>query len=296
MEKQTTKPSDLPVLQKWFQAVITNVSGVSGGVASPEARSWIDIAPDELEAVVLPSQKRSSVQRLEVYANAYFARLCECLKAIFPLFAQTVGDELFDQFALGYLQQYPSRSYTLNRLGDRFVEFLNETRPAESGDEPGWADFIICLARLEWGIDQVFDGPGYEGQAVIGPLALKQLSPEDFWTSQLQLVPCLQTFAFSFPVNAYVTEAKKGTVEVAIPQPQPTWLALSRRDFVVRRIPLSHFQYVLLACLGEGMTVGEAIDEALHETGEPEDLPQVLAATFKKLATEELILAISSGA
>ena len=125
MEKRTTTPHDLPVLQKWFQAVITNATGVTGGVASPEARSWIDISPGELEAVVLPSQKRTSTQRLEVYANAYFARLRECLKAIFPLFAQAVGDELFDQFALGYLQQYPSRSYTLNRLGDRCGDFLN---------------------------------------------------------------------------------------------------------------------------------------------------------------------------
>ncbi|PQO33561.1 DNA-binding domain-containing protein [Blastopirellula marina] len=293
MEKQPPTPRDLPTIQKWFQAVITSADGIAGGVASSAARSWIDIPADELEAVVLPSQKRTSIQRLEVYANAYFARLTECLQAIFPIFARTVGEELFGQFAFGYLQQYPSQSYTLNRLGDRFVDFLNETRPPENGEAPGWADFIICLARLEWGIDQVFDGPGYEGEAVIGPKELKCLSPAEFWTSRPKLVPCLQTFAFSFPVNAYVT-ASKTEEELAIPQPEPTWLALTRRDYVVRRIPLSHFQYALLRQLASGVMVGEAINVALDETGDPENLPEVLAATFQKLAAEQLILAIST--
>ncbi len=293
MEDPLPNPRNLPTIQKWFQAVITSVEGVSGGVASSEARSCIDIEPHDLEGVILPSQKRNSVQRLEVYANAYFARLTECLQAIFPIFAQTVGEELFAQFALGYLQQYPSRSYTLNRLGDRFVDFLNETRPPEASDSPGWIDFIICLARLELGIDQVFDGPGYEGEPVVGPEELKRLSPEDFWTAQAELVPCLKLFEFPFPVNAFVTAAKKNT-DVAIPQPQPTWLALSRRNFIVRRIPLSRFEYALLAQLASGLAVGEAIEAALTEMEEPENLPEVLAATFQKLAAEQLILAIKT--
>ena len=284
---------DLPTIQQWFQAVITSADGVSRGVDSSAAKGCIDISPAEIEGVILPSQKRSSLQRLEVYANAYFARLTECLQAIYPIFAQTVGEELFAQFALGYLQQYPSRSYTLNRLGDHFVEFLNETRPAETSDAPDWIDFIICLARLEWGIDQVFDGAGYEGKPVIAPDQLQQLSPEAFWNAQAELVPCLQLFAFPFPINDYVTATKRSG-DAQVPSPQPTWLALSRRDFIVRRIPLTSFEHALLAQMARGLPIGESIEAALTETEETENLPEVLAATFQKLAAEQLILAIKT--
>lgn len=290
---RSRQPFDLPVIQQWMQAVITHADGVAPGISDDEARSWIDVGPEEVESVVTPSRKRTSVQRLEVYANAYFARLIECLKSIFPIFAQTVGDELFDQFAISYLRKYPSRSYTLNRLGDQFVEFLGETRPEDQSAEPGWVDFLICLARLEQGIDLVFDGPGYEGKSVIGPEELAEWSPEAFWLASAKLVPCLQLLEFSFPVSDFLTAAKRDPA-AAIPAAKPTWLALSRRDFVVRRIPLTEFQYSLLNRLAAGEPIGQSVEAALEQTGEPDDLAQLLAVTFRKFASEQLFFSITA--
>lgn len=293
MNDQSRQPLDLPVIQQWMQAVITHADGVARGISDDEARSWVDVGPEEVESVITPSRKRTSVQRLEVYANAYFARLTECLKSIFPIFAQTVGDKLFDQFAVSYLKQYPSRSYTLNRLGDRFVEFLSETRPQDQSEEPGWVDFLICLARLEQGIDQVFDGPGYEDKSVVGPEELAQWSPEAFWLASAEMVPCLQLLEFSFPVSDFLTAAKRDPT-ASIPAAKRSWLALSRRDFVVRRIPLTEFQYSLLNRLAVGEPIGQSIEAALEQSGEPDDLSQLLAVTFRKFASEQLFFSISA--
>jgi hypothetical protein len=56
------------------------------------------------------------MDRLAIYGTAYYARLLECLLEEFPVLVHALGEELFDAFAVGYLQKYPSRSYTLNDL------------------------------------------------------------------------------------------------------------------------------------------------------------------------------------
>jgi hypothetical protein len=85
----------------------------------------------------------------------------------FPVLKHALGAEVFDAFAVGYLERYPSRSYTLFQLGANFPRFLAETRP-EAGKGEGealpvnWPDFLIDLATLELTFNEVFDGLGVE--------------------------------------------------------------------------------------------------------------------------------------
>ncbi|MBI1248935.1 hypothetical protein GC197_13975 [bacterium] len=294
MASSKSHRADLPVLQKWMQAVITHVGGVANGIDSSAARQHIDVEVANVESVVTRSEKRTSVERLEVYANAYHARLVECLKSIFPIFAQTVGDELFYEFAVSYLQQYPSTSYTLNRLGDHFPDFLEKTSPNYGTDTLAFEEFLVGLAVVERSIDEVFDGPGFERQAAVSPQTLEGMSPEVFWESRLKTVPCLRLHSFPFPINDFITQAKQSP-DAEIPEFQPSWLALSRREYVVRRIPLTRFEYHVLARLEGGLRVGDAVENAMVEVGEPEDLPGVVAAAFRKFAAEQLFLSIQPG-
>lgn len=288
-----SKPSlpNLPVLQKWMQSVITHVDGVVDGIHSPEARQHIAIDASQIESVVSRSDRRTSVQRLEVYAHAYHARLVECLKSIYPLFAKTVGDELFDQFAIAYLQQYPSRSYTLNRLGDRFPDFLEETSPTRVTSELGFEDFLVGLAVAERSFDAIFDGPGIEHTEAISPSDLQGISPESFADATFRMVPCLRLHAFPFPISDFITAIKQDP-QAAIPAAASSWLALSRRDYVVRRVPLSRWEYHLLMRLAEGLSVALAIEGAVIEVGPSEDIPELLAAAFQKFTSERFFLAI----
>ncbi|MHC2069525.1 HvfC/BufC family peptide modification chaperone [Bremerella sp. T1] len=291
MDNAKSIPADLPILQKWMQSVITNVGGVEQGIQSDEARRLINIDAAEVESVVTRSEKRTSLERLEVYANAYYARLIECLKSIYPLFARSVGDELFDQFALAYLQQHPSTSYTLNRLGDQFPEFLEVTSPTYRTDEWSLEDFLVGLAVTERSIDQIFDGPGYEGQEVVSSKQLEGIEPEAFAEATFTMVPCLRIHSFPFPVNDFITAVKQDA-NAPIPAFQPSYLALTRREFVVRRVPLNRFEYFVLSGLAAGGTVNQAIHGALIEVGEPENLSQSLAAAFQKFAAEQFFFTI----
>lgn len=276
-------PRELRRIQQWMHSVITHPAGVIGGMQSESARAQIDVSPEDAEQVINPSKALTSLQRLEVYANAYYARLLECLRSEYPALLQAIGREAFDAFAFGYLQRYPSRSYTLAQLGANFPRYLRETRPplAEgSSDQESaadWTDFVIELATLERHYSEVFDGPGVEGQILLQTDDLSAIAPDRWHESKLIPVVCLRLVSFRFPVHEYASAVRHGdkaTPPLPLPnqegtntEPARTYLAITRRDYIVRRCPLSHAQYELLSAFLEGASLGDAIAHAA-DTGE----------------------------
>jgi hypothetical protein len=253
------EPRELERIQRWMQAVIAHPDGVAAGLDSPAARAEIDAPARDLESVIRPSKKLSSVERLGVYAGAYYARLLECLREEYPALVHALGEETFDGFAFGYLQSHPPRSYTLADLSAHFPQFLAETRP-EDEDLTDWADFLIDLAALERTYAEVFDGPGVEGQPTLQADDLQAIPPERWPEARLLPVPCLRLLTLRAPVHEYVSAVRRGE-SPAPPGPSPTHLVVTRRDFVVRRAAVSPVEFDLLARLAAGEPVGAAIEQ-----------------------------------
>jgi putative DNA-binding protein len=226
-----THAEQLDRLQRWMLTAITDP---------------VNRAPDALDELILPSRQQSAAERLAVYNRAYFARLLDVLRELLPCTRFAVGDELFDQFAVGYLQAHPPNRYTLSRLSDDLVDYLDATRPAD------WGRFVVELARLEQAIDRIFDAPGPEGSP---PLVI----PYDACDSlRLSFVPGFELHAFDHPVSTFYTEWKAGR-QPPWPQAAQQCLALFRRDYVVRRFELTMPQYELLLSISGGKTLAEAL-------------------------------------
>ena len=178
--------------------------------------------------------------------------------------AAALGEELFNAFAVGYLQSHPSTSYTLELLGANFPEYLAATRPAREAatdKNADWPEFMIDLARLERTVNEVFDGPGVEGQSLFLPERLAAISPEQWTKAGLVCVPCLRVLALQFPVNDYFTAVRRGQA-TRVPQPAPEFIAVTRRSYRVLRYNLDRVQYELLRALIAGDSVGIAIERA----------------------------------
>jgi len=91
------KPESLERIQRWMQAVIAHPDGVLRGADSLEARQHLEITADQIEQVIAPSRQLTGEERLAIYGRAYFARLLECLRSVFPCVAKTIGEEAFDE-------------------------------------------------------------------------------------------------------------------------------------------------------------------------------------------------------
>ncbi|MEX2186361.1 MAG: DNA-binding domain-containing protein [Pirellulales bacterium] len=315
----------LDQVQRWMQAVITHPAGVAAGIDSDSARAEIPLDSAHVEQVIGRSRALGSLERLAVYANAYYARLMECLREVFPVVCRTMGEDNFDRFALGYLQKYPSQSYTLNELGARFAQFLEETRPAEdeaaatasdasTGLTADWPRFVVELARLEWTIGDVYDGPGVEKVVTMQAEDIAALSPERWMSARLRMAPCVRLLDFQFPVNDFFArmrellreradaedadtedgDAQAAGEELPIPSPEPTYLALSRRNYVVRRYPLSKTQFDLLGQLAAGNTVAESLTAATAECQLSDDeLAAALHAWFAEWTADQFFLGVA---
>lgn len=282
-------PIELARIQRWMQSVITHPDGIEAAIASEQARSEIDVDPQDVESVITRSRALTSIERLQVYGNAYYARLLECLREEFPALVHAVGEETFSGFAFGYLQQYPSTSYTLANLGREFPRYLSETRPATAkpDGEPDWADFLIDLARLERTYAEVFDGPGGEDGQLLQPGDLAGISPERWTQARLVPVESLRLLELSFPVHEYATAVRKQDEQPAVPQPSPTYLVVGRRNYIVRRQAVTLPEFTVLQAIAAGRRVEEAIEalaNALPDDANLEFLASDLQRWFRNWA------------
>ncbi len=261
MSDESARGFELERLQRWMQAVITHPGGVRMGVASVEARRGIAVEPEAIETIVAPSATLTGAERLAVYCRSYHARLLQCFKEMFPALLRALGENLFDRFALDYLQRHPPHSYTLDHLADAFAQHLAETRPdadAPTGERESWPDFIVELASLEWTFLKIYDGPGVEGRALPSADLFRALAPERLLELRPAPAPCLHLFAFRYPVHAYMLAARRGETP-ELPAPVETFVAATRINYSVTLYELSAPQYLFLHALDGQRSFGQAL-------------------------------------
>lgn len=249
------KALPLGALQRWFQATVCHPGGVSAGVRSETAVAAIAaIAVDE---IACGSTRQTAEERLAVYAHAYWARLLECLREEFPVLRATVGNEAFDGLAVGYLIAHPSTSYTLGRLSEHFPEYLRST--IADGVEDAFSALVVDLARLEHSVNDVFDAPGGETLGFLTVEQLARVAAADRSSLHLALLPTVRVLSFHTNVNDVFTATRAGLETLPTPVFSPTFVALTRRDYVVRRLSLTAIQFELLTAIVAGQSLNEAL-------------------------------------
>lgn len=233
------KPEQLHDLQQWMQqALVTR-----GEPASTEA----------IEQYIAASPTLTPAQRLAIYQRGYYARLLQCLEGQFKALHQTLGAELFRDFGIEYLREFPSVSPTLGKLGSSFVTFLQNNRPDKDAPET-WVDFMIDLARFEWELYQLFDAAGAEETGY---------ATTDAPDEQLVLQPALRLLQLSFPVGAYYHALIKNE-DPELPGPEDSRVVLVRTGYRIAILNLTPAQF----CFLQHLQAGEQVNDALAKTAE----------------------------
>ncbi len=245
MHDQTISLADM---QHLMQIALTGVD--------PRGESRNDTA---VHAHLAPSAQLSAAQCLAIYQRGYYARLLQCLQGQFKALNHALGPPLFADFARQYLHDTPSRSATLAELGRGFAPWLQSNRPdAEEAEKESWIDFMVDLADFEWTLYTLFDAPGAEAKGYA--------SAEQLTHPQLALQPCLRLCHYRYPVSSYYQQvaALEATehapaVDIELPAPQESWLALVRKDYKIGIFRLQPAQHHFLQQMAEGAKVEDAI-------------------------------------
>jgi len=253
-----TATPTLQQLQLWMQGVLINPLGDTK--QEPHTHLPPQLQQGAVEAVVRSSKRLSAREHLELYQRSYLWRLRECMAQQFPALKHALGDELFRGFADQYLQLYPPTSYTLATLGQRFPDFLQETRPDKNtAQKESWPDFMIQLAQFEFAIALLFD--------THEPL---QEDHED-----MSLAPLTLLFQHSFPVLAYY-RAAIADKKPELPLPFQTYGLIVRKDYQLALLDLQPAQYQLLSGMKKGLSFSAAKQGIINGGVDQEELSAVL--------------------
>lgn len=90
-------------------------------------------------------------RRLNIYHNAYRARMHEVLNSAFEHTSTYLGDQAFDAICTRYIEAHPSYSSNLRDYGGDFPHFLSQALPADPE--------VAELATMEWRLHSAFDAP-----------------------------------------------------------------------------------------------------------------------------------------
>ncbi|MSR88370.1 MAG: DUF2063 domain-containing protein [Candidatus Margulisbacteria bacterium] len=73
---------------------------------------------------IKPSKTLTPAERLDIYADDYWARILDALIEDFPILQAYLGEDVLYKLAEEYLQSYRSQHFSLFYLGNRFPYFL----------------------------------------------------------------------------------------------------------------------------------------------------------------------------
>jgi hypothetical protein len=249
---------DLPLerLQRWMQAVVVQPGSAEEAVRAPEARA--EVPTERLPEVILPSRTLTPTERVGIYQGMYLIRMGEALGTDFVALKHFLGDSRFDELVEGYVQAFPSRSYSLNPLGDHLPEYI---KTAKGIPRP---DFCYDLARLELALAHVFDAR--ETPA----LSAEEISavPHDAWeAARLVPIAALELLSFRYPVSEYLQSVKNDDHDHPKARQKDTFVVVHRRNHGVYRQDLTRAAHDLLADILAGTPVGRAVEKAVLNGG-----------------------------
>jgi hypothetical protein len=254
-------------LQQWMQAVVVHPGRVEDAVATAPA---VELVPD-VARVILPSASLSPVERVGIYHGMYLLRMEEALQSDYPGLQHFLGPERFRRLVADYVQAYPSRSYTLNRLGDHLPAFL---RTCRSVPRPA---FCADLATLELAMTEAFDAeetPSLTAEDV-API------PADAWAGAvLRPVASLRLVALRYPVAGWLDATHEGEHDHPAIRRADTFMVVYRRAYQVYRQDVPREAFELLGMLVAGLTLGDAVASLLKKRRRVD--PDVLFRFFRE--------------
>lgn len=202
---------------------------------------------------------------MQVYNNAYFARLRDTLHDEFPTLAAVTTDDGFTAIAADYLQKHPSSEPSVNRLGRHLSQHLKNTT-IENFDFGVSLIALSDIASLDDTRSATFIHSAREH--VLPLSALGELSPDQWEQVRFEWNPTLSVLQTTFdiaPLWAAINSVENET-EPTPPSQQATSIRVWRHQNLVHHEVMNDQEASLLACMQGGTSFAAAAQQTAESS------------------------------
>jgi Putative DNA-binding domain len=237
-----------------------------------------------IEAELIRSEDEDFPARLAVYTEGYRSRLLEALETTYPGVKAALGNAEFERTMRQFIEDVPSRHYSIRYYGETLSEFIRATR-TESG-----AEALQDLARWEWVLADVFDAPD---DAPIGSERLAAIGPESWPLVTFALRASLRSVAISSNAVQWWRWAREGGVKPSALEcaPATSW-RLWRQGIRTMFRSMNAAESAALAVASAGGTFGEICEVIAREVGDCE-APLRAASILNGWFADEIIASLA---
>jgi hypothetical protein len=228
---------------------------VTGPGASQQAARVRGLDDERVARAFPGATGLDSFGALDVYAQAFFARLLEVLEDQHPGLLTLMGGEDFAAMARAYLAAFPPRSHDIGRAGALLPDML-----AVTGDpaRPELAE----LARLERLIVDVFDAPD---TLLLTMQRLGAVDPAELPSMRLAPIAAFGMLSSELALDELWAALQRG--DVIEPRRRATHLVVWRPALTVSVLPCAADEAALLRSVSAGCTLAELGDELARHGG-----------------------------
>lgn len=243
-------PSKIPLdtLQRWMQEVIEYNGNDAEAWHSEQAQK--EIPYEEAYRNILPSKTLSPVERIAVYRRMFVLRMVDAMEIDYPAVKHFFGEEKFHEVVMEYVGKYPSHSYTLNHLGRKFPQFINESSLEQK-------EFLFDLSRLELALTENMDAPE---SPILKRDNLESMRLEEWERASLLPIAALELMEFDYPVAEYLRAVMDEESTPSFIEKEKNWIVVYRKNYTTWFKQLMHEEYVLLQELCKGTPLTKSFD------------------------------------
>jgi len=232
-----------------------------------------------IEQSIVAQGNVSNQTRLNIYKNAYQARLKEVIDNDHPILGMYLGDNLFDEMVAGYIDYSPSNCTSLRDYANQLPQFLSQQSPFSQ-------HLIISeIAQFERLLLDAFDA---EDASRYSKDDLQKLSPSDWLALTFRFHPSVQLTSFQWNCVESWQALKKETAPAPAIKQTNNWLLWRNSKRLTQFRSLNEEEVILIRMILNGETFS-ALCEYLYNTSNDQDV-SILALNYINSWLEDGIL------
>lgn len=232
----------------------------------------------DLTRMIQSNRDLGGSERIDIYANAYFYRLLECLKEEYPATLAVIGSDYFTSLIREFIALWPPTEPSIFYAGCYLADFLRNHSLARY-------PFLAELARLERATLESFHAPDV---SILTDEAMRAIPAEQWPTIELRSHPGVQILRGEWRVCEVLSAVERGEKWIE-PVQEANTVIVWRRGISVHYRILEDAETDAVALLKKGASFA-AISEVIATANSSSDPVALIGQLLARWLGDEILV------